>query len=199
MAASRSRRDPRAGARLPEARPDPPHWYAAFVFESSYAKPPSEEDLSLLRKAKERVIGAAMSAEKRKRLLDYLALGEGANLGRFPIVQTEAIANKYLDGAITEDHFDFEARLMAAWRSGKISGFIDAESVALDTRELSSAERRLAKKMLALAKTKSPIIMAIAVSSLRVYYSGADGEARSTLLSQAMQLVESAPDAEAQS
>jgi hypothetical protein len=187
--------DPPAKRRkLPDTRPDPPNWYAVYVFESSYSKPASDEDLDLHSKARQKVLASSLPESKKKRALDYLNLGEGARCGRFSVVQTEAVANKYIDGKVTDDHLDFERKLMEAWCGKRMPEFIDDESVAMDVRDVSTSERRLAKKMLALAKTKSNIIMAIASSAMRVYYSGSDEQARMDLISKAMELVESASE-----
>lgn len=178
--------------RLPESRPDPPNWYAVYIFESSYSKPATAEDLELHSKASGKILASDLPEEKKKAALSYLKLGESC--GRFSVVQTEAVASKYAEGKISDERLDFERRLMDAWCGKRLAAFADEESAAMDTREVPVEERKLAKRMLELAKSKSDIILAIAASTMKVYYPELPGKDRMDLLSKGMELVESARD-----
>ncbi len=168
-------------------------WYAALVFESSYSKPVSSDDLELLGRAKERAMASDLPIERKKALLGYLELAARKEGGRFSVLQGEAVANKFLDGSIPDERLAFEAKLLDAWCSGKIREFAASERSYLDTLGLQRDERASLGKLLDLALDRSDIILVVTLAIFRAFHPLADEEERRSLASKAMALVEGSP------
>jgi len=173
-------------------------WYAALSLETSYSKPVSAEDKELLEKARQRVASSKISGDARTRLLEYVKLSQDPKGGRFSVVHAEAIANNYADGALPEEQLDFEVRLMRAWCGGTMREFIESERSSLTKKGLSEAELGELDKMLDLALTRSPMLLAVAVSTLRVYYPVAGEAVRMDMLAKMINILESASPASIQ-
>ncbi len=169
-------------------------WYAALVFESSYAKPVSGEDSEMLNKAKERAMSSDLPAEKKKALLGYLELAGKGEGGRFSALQGPAVANKYMDGSIGDERLAFETALLEAWCSGKIREFAAAERSYLGTLGLPRDEAGELVRLLELALQKSDIILVVTLGSFRVFHPLAEEAERRDLEWKAVALVEGSPD-----
>lgn len=169
-------------------------WYAALVFESSYSKPVSAEDLELLERAKARGAASGIPEEKKKALMDYLKLAGNPAGGRFSVLQGEAVANKFIDGVIPDERLAFETKLLEAWCSGGIREFAARERSYLGTLGLPKDERAELEKLLDLALGRSDIILAVTLAAFRVFHPLADEDERRGLVSKAMSLVEGSPE-----
>ena len=187
------------GHRTLNTEPKPPGpaggWFAALSLETSYSKPPSQEDMEYLAKAKTRVLSSSIPEIRKRQILGYIRLGEEQKGGRFSVVQAEAVVNDYLDGKSNDVNMDFEMRLMDAWCGGKMKEFISMERESLGSRELPSEEKEALLKMLDLAQTRSKELMAVCVSSLRVYYPMKEAKERLQILLDAIDTLEGASPA----
>ena len=178
-------------ARFPDPKTSGSAWYAAFHIESAYSKPVSEEDLGRLNKAKERLMASKFPEAKKNELLDYLRVGQEASGGRFSIVQAEAIVSKYLDGAIPDEHLDFEIVLIEAWCGGRLREFLGSQRDSLASKPLPQKEKEELNKMVDLALTRTPILMVIAATTLRIYHPMAAEDIRMDLLGKMIRVLES--------
>ena len=117
--------EPPRPKRLPSIR-SRDAWFAVMVFREDYSAPVNKEDRECLAKVKKKVKASKLDKKTQKKVLDYLEIGEKSK-SRFTAMQTEAIAEKYVDGTITDEGFDFQIRLINAWEKGKIMDFIKEE------------------------------------------------------------------------
>lgn len=167
-------------------------WFAALSLEGSYSKPPNDEDLSFLAKAKARLRSSDIPEVRKRQILGYIRLGEEIKGGRFSVVQAEAVVNDYLDGKATDENLDFEIRLMEAWCGGKMKEFMKIEGASLLSRELPVEEKAMLERMLLLAESASPVLCVLSVSALRVYYPMSGEKSRLQVLRDAIDVMESA-------
>ncbi len=165
--------------------PSKPNWYAALVFENAYSKPVSSSDIVLIEKASEHVSQSGLPEKKKKMLLDYLSVASDG--GRFGILQSEAITNKYLLNKIDDSRLEFEIALMAGWINN-VDSFIENQT-KLILPKISKEEKNVLVEIIDYSSKKSPFIRVVVASSLYIYHPMANTEKRQNVLFQLRKLL----------
>jgi len=180
--------EPSRPPRLPPIR-SREAWYPVMVFRQDYSAPVNAEDRKHLRRVRKKIESSDLGAERRNKVMEYLEIGEKSR-SRFTAMQTEAIAEKYVDGLVTDEGLDFQIRLINAWEKGKLKDFIQEEKKALLPQVSGPEAERLGYMLDIAEEVKDDIIRVVALSLLKVYYPKAD--TRAELIEDAVLLLEAA-------
>jgi len=152
-------------------------WFARELLTTNYGKPVSDEDRGFLQAVKEKARASGLAPANQKALLDYISIGEKSST-RFSALQVEEMAKRYLDGRIGDGGFAFQMRLIKAWESRKLDGFIEEERKSL-VPTLDAREGAKLGHMLDLAKSaQNQNLKVLALTTLDGYHPKVEGRER---------------------
>ena len=134
----------------------------AMRVASVYGITPGQSTREKFVAAKRAVAESRLPDKKKALFYGYTELAGTNAKTSFAMLQAVEAITSYLAGEVYEKELDFEFRLMKAWCSGNITGFLKDEA--------EKAKSKPASEMADAALTKSEIMQAFAAAQFRSFY-----------------------------
>ena len=134
----------------------------AMLVAEVYGIAPKEGTIGKFRAAGRAVAESRLPEPKKALFAGYVELAGKNAKTSFAMLQAVEAITSYLAGEVYEKELDFEFRLMKAWCSGNITGFL--------RQEAEKAKSKPASEMAEAALPKSDIMQAFAAAQFRRFY-----------------------------